>query len=83
MSLFSYGTATMSGKKDGDIEISSIFGFTFPIDEKVLGTMAQTIADDLRLSPSQPGNEVTRRAMSYYMGPENGAEAYTNYVSSG
>lgn len=81
--LFCYGLATLGGRKDGDLEINSILGFTFPIDDKVLGTMAQTIADDLRLSPSQPGNEVTRRAMMYYMGAENGAEAYTNYVSTG
>ena len=83
VSLFSYGTATLGGKKEGDIELNSILGFTFPIDDKVLGTMAQTIADDLRLSPSQPDNDVTRRAMMYYMGAENGAEAYTNYVSTG
>ncbi len=83
VSLFSYGTATLGGSKEGDIEMSSILGFTFPIDEKVLGAMAQTIADDLRLSPSQPANEATRRAMMYYMGAEAGAEAYANYVSTG
>lgn len=83
VSLFSYGTATLGGSKEGDIEMSSILGFTFPIDEKVLGAMAQTIADDLRLSPSQPANEATRRAMIYYMGAEAGAEAYANYVSTG
>lgn len=83
VSLFSYGTATLGGSKEGDIEMSSILGFTFPIDEKVLGAMAQTIADDLRLSPSQPANEATRRAMIHYMGAEAGAEAYANYVSTG
>lgn len=81
--LFSYGTATLGGRKEGDLEMQSILGFTFPIDDKVLGTMAQLIGDDLRLTPSQPGNEATRRAMMYYMGAEQGAEAYSNYVSSG
>jgi len=83
VSLFNYGTATLGGQKSGDLEMQTILGFTFPIDDKVLGTMAQLIADDLRLSPSQPGNEATRRAMIYYMGAENGAQAYSNYVSSG
>ena len=83
VNVFNYGTATLGGAKDGDLEMQSIFGFTFPIDEKVLGTMAQLIGDDLRLSPSQPGNEATRRAMIYYMGAEQGAEAYSNYVSTG
>ena len=81
--LFCYGMATLGGQKEGDLELSSILGFSFPIDDKVLGTMAQLIADDLRLSPSQPGNEATRHAMLYYMGPEQGAEAYSNYVSTG
>ena len=83
VSLFSYGMAKLDGRKDGDIEINSIFGFTFPIDDKVLGAMAQTIADDLRLSPSQPANEATRHAMMYYMGAESGADAYATYVSTG
>ena len=83
VNLFCYGLATLGGKREGDFEMNGILGFTFPIDDKVLGTMAQLIGDDLRLSPSQPGNEATRHAMMYYMGAENGAEAYANYVSSG
>lgn len=81
--LFCYGMATLGGKKEGDLELNSILGFSFPIDDKVLGAMAQLIGDDLRLSPSQPDFEATRRAMAYYMGAEKGAEAYSSYVSSG
>ena len=81
--LFNYGMATLGGKNGEEMTISSILGFTFPIDEKVLGTMSQLIADDLRLSPSQPGNEATRHAMIYYMGAEDGAAAYSDYVSTG
>lgn len=82
VSLFSYGTASLNEQR-GEMELNSILGFTFPIDEKVLGTMAQIIADDLRLSPSQPDNDVTRRAMIHYMGAESGSEAYTEYVTTG
>lgn len=83
VNLFNYGIAKLGGRNGDEMEISSILGFRFHLDEKVLSVMSQLIADDLRLSPSQPGNEATRRAMMYYMGPENGAEAYSTYVSTG
>ncbi len=83
VSLFCFGNATLGGTRADELEMNTIFGFTFPIDEKVLGTMSQLIADDLRLSPSSPDNDVTRRAMMYYMGAEQGAEAYGDYVQSG
>ncbi len=81
--LFSYGTALLGGANPDEVEINSILGFTFPIDEKVLSYMGQVISDDLRLSPSNPDNEIMRHAMMYYMGPEAGAEAYGDYVSTG
>src|SRR5574344_618753 len=81
--LFSYGTATLNTHDDEATELNSILGFTFPIDEKVIATMQQLITDDLRLSPSTPDNDVVRRAMIYYMGAEEGAANYSNYVSTG
>lgn len=89
VSLFCYGTATLQSQNSKGVdnsdplEMNTVFGFSFPIDDKVLSAMAQIIADDLRLSPSQPGNEATRRAMHYYMGAEQGATAYSDYVSTG
>ena len=82
VSLFSYGTASFNEKRN-ETELNSILGFTFPIDDKVLGAMAQIIADDLRLSPSQPDNDITRRAMVHYMGAQAGIEAFTDYATTG
>lgn len=80
---FSYGTVEIDGKNDENTEFKTVFGFSFPIDEKVLNTMQQLISDDLRLSPSNPDNDVVRRAMMYHQGAEAGADNYSTYVSSG
>ena len=81
--LFSYGEAELRGGDEGDLQMHTVFGFSFPIDDKVLATMAQLIGDDLRLSPSKPDNEMVRHAMMYYMGAAAGEEAYSNYVGTG
>ena len=81
--LFSYGTAEVSSKEPEATELKTVLGFTFPIDEKVLGAMTNLLTEDLRLAPSSPDNDVVRRAMMHYLGPDAGATAYTTYVSTG
>ncbi|MCF0211728.1 MAG: hypothetical protein HUK17_02375 [Bacteroidales bacterium] len=83
VNLFCYGISTLDTKHFENTELNSILGFTFPIDEKVLTTMEQLISEDLRLSPSNPDNEVVRHAMMYYMGADAGADNYSTYVTSG
>ncbi|MCQ2299030.1 MAG: hypothetical protein MJZ81_02750 [Bacteroidales bacterium] len=83
VNLFCYGTAEMNTKKSDEISMRSIFGFNFPIDDKVMATMQQLISEDLSLSPSNPDNDIVRRAMDYYMGAEAGEENYSTYVSTG
>lgn len=77
-----YGSAVLDSRLE-ETELNSVMAFSFPIDEKVLTTMAQLIAEDLRLSPSSPDNEMVRRAMIYYQGPDKGAANYSTYVSTG
>ena len=81
--IFSYGLGEVNSKRDDDTEFQTVFGFSFPIDEKVLSTMQQLISDDLRLSPSSPDNDVVRRAMIYCQGDEEGSANYSTYVSTG
>lgn len=81
--MFCYGMAELDTKNQENTEFNSMFGFYFPIDEKVQNTLQQLISDDLRLSPSNADNEVVRHAMMYYMGAEAGADNYSSYVSSG
>lgn len=80
--MFAYGNITIDPNRDEANTINSMFGLTFPIDDKVLSVMAQFIADDLRLSASNPDNELVRHAMVYYMGEEKGSVAYSDYVST-
>ena len=78
-----YGITEVSAKQSEDISLRTIFGFSFPLDDKVITTMQQLISEDLRLSPSSADNDVVRRAMVYYMGEEAGEANYSNYVSTG
>lgn len=81
-SMFIHGTAKVDPKDVNACHLNTVFGFTFPMDAGVLDAMARNIADDLRLSPSNPDNEVLRRTMIYYMGELAGNEAYSSYVAT-
>ncbi len=80
---FAYGNAKLDPKDIEGTAVNTLFGVTFPMQDKVIEYMAQLIADDLRLSPSNPDNDLLHDAMVYYMGDEKGNEAYTDYVSTG
>ena len=53
------------------------------MDQTIVDAMAQQIVDDLRLSPATADNEVLRHALLYYLGAEEGEEAYATYVATG
>ena len=80
---FAYGNMTLDPKHTDNTEINTVFGVSFPMDESVLNALAQLLADDLRLSPTNPDNDLLRQAMTFYLGEEKGNDAYSNYVSSG
>lgn len=80
--MFVHGTAKADPKNVSACELNTVFGFSFPMDEGVLNAMARNIADDLRLSPSNPDNDVLRRTMVYYMGETAGNESYGSYVAT-
>lgn len=81
--IFSYGTVELPQNNTDGFELNTTFGFSFPIEEKVQEAMTQFLTEDLRLAPSSPDNDVLRRTMMYHLGAEEGAEAYTTYVSTG
>ena len=78
-----YGNVTLDPKHPDNTELNTVFGISWPMDSKVVETLAQLIGDDLRLSPTNPDNELLHQAMNYYMGTEAGTEAYSNYITSG
>lgn len=77
---YAKGIAT---SRPADFELSGVFGFSFPIDNNVVAAIAQQLADDLRLSPGSPDNELLRHAMIHYQGIDKGSENYSTYVSTG
>lgn len=81
-SKYAYAKAVATSRP-ADFELSGVFGFTFPIAANVVEAIAQQIADDLRLSPGSPDNELLRHAMISAQGVEKGNENYSTYVSTG
>ncbi len=79
---FCYGMLEINDNHLDQMSLNTIFGFSFPLDNKVLGALQQFIGEDLRLAPSSADKEVVRRAMIHYMGEDEGASEYANYVSS-
>ena len=81
--LFAYGSALVHPSNEASHEFVTLFGVNFPIASNIVETMAQLIADDLRLSPANPDNEILRHALIRYLGDEQGEEQYSTYVSTG
>jgi len=80
--IFAYGDASVSTRGD-KFALNTVFGYSFPIDEKVVASMTQQIIDDLRLSAANTDNDILRRALVFYEGDEKGTELYSDYVTSG
>lgn len=72
-----------AGSRPDDFELKGVFGFSFPIDSKIVEAIAQQLADDLRLSPGSADNELLRHAMIFHQGVERGSDNYSTYVSTG
>lgn len=80
--IFAYGDASVSTHGD-QFSLNTVFGFDFPIDDKVVASMSQQITDDLRLSAANTDNDILRRALVFHLGDEKGTEQYSDYVTSG
>ena len=80
---FAYGNVMLDPSQVEQTEINTVFGITFPMEANVVNMLGQLIGDDLRLSPTNPDNELLRQAFVFYMGEEKGTEGYSNYISSG
>ena len=80
--IFAYGDASVSTRGD-QFALSTVFGFSFPLDDKVVASMSQQITDDLRLSAANTDNDLLRRALVFLEGDEKGTELYSDYVTTG
>ena len=80
--IFAYGEAGVSTRGD-QFTLNTVFGFDFPLDEKVVTAMTQQITDDLRLSAANTDNDILRKALIFHEGDEKGTELYSDYVTTG
>lgn len=80
--IFAYGDATVPIRSE-KFSMNTVFGYSFPIDEKLVTSLTQQIIDDLRLSAANTDNELLRHALIYYEGDEKGTEKYSEYVTTG
>lgn len=80
--IFAYGDASVSTRGDR-FTLNTVFGFNFPLDEKVVTSMTQQITDDLRLSAANTDNDLLRRALIFHEGDERGTSLYSDYVTTG
>ncbi len=80
--IFAYGDA-MVNTSSSNFSLNTVFGYSFPLDDKVVTTMTQQIIDDLRLSAANTDNDLLRRALVFYEGEEKGTEYYSDYVTTG
>lgn len=78
-----YGMAKVDPSVESDNVLRTTMALDFPMDQTIVDAMAQQIVDDLRLSPATADNEVLRHALLYYLGAEEGEEAYATYVATG
>ncbi len=79
---FCYGILEINDKQLDQMTLNTLFGLSFPLDEKVQKALYQFISEDLRLAPSSADKEVVRRAMVHYMGAEDGNAEYAGYVGN-
>ena len=84
-SFYAYGSANIGLRGNGeDDQMTTVFGFTFPIAQELVTTMANALKDDLRLEPATGStNPEMRHALMHALGNEKGSATYVNYSSSG
>lgn len=81
---FAYGTISVGrAAATDDPVMNTLLGLRFPIAPELVDAMARNIEGDLRLSPANADNDLLRHALIYYLSPEQGDVAYTNYVATG
>lgn len=83
-SFYSYGSVTVGISSDNEDQITSVFGFTFPIDQSIVNALYNNLKNELRLMPvGGTTSAEMRHAMMHHLGPEKGGAAYAVYSATG
>lgn len=83
-SFYSYGSATVGISSDNEDQLTTVYGFTFPIDQSIVDALANNFKNELRLMPvGGTTSAEMRHAMMHHLGPEKGGAAYAMYSATG
>ena len=83
-SFYSYGSATVGIRDDKEDQLTSVFGFTFPIDKGIVDALANNFKEELRLMPvGGTTSAEMRHAMMHHLGADKGGAAYALYSATG
>ncbi len=82
--IYAYGSASYGINSDKDDQLTTVFGFNFPIAKELITSMADNIKDDLHLQPAGATTSAEmRHALMYHLGADEGAAAYASYSLDG
>ena len=83
-SFYTYGSATVGIRSDSENQLTTVFGFTFPIATDIVNALADNLKNELRLNPiGMTTNAEMRHALMYHLGADKGGAAYAAYSTSG
>ena len=83
-SFYAYGTSTVGISSNNEDQLTTVFGFTFPIDKAIVNALADNFKNELRLTPyGMNTNAEMRHAMMYHYGADQGAAKYAAYSATG
>ncbi len=82
--FYSYGSATVGIKNDDDDQLTTVFGFTFPLATEVINSLADNFKNELRLNPvGMTTNAEMRHALMHHLGADQGGAVYAAYSATG
>ena len=83
-SFYSYGSATVGISSDNEDHLTTVFGFSFPIDPSIVNSLANNFKNELRLMPvGGTTSAEMRHAMMHHLGADKGAATYAIYSATG
>ncbi len=83
-SFFSYGSASVGIKNNDEDQLTTVFGFTFPLAQEIVNALADNFKEELRLEPiGMTTNAEMRHAMMHHLGADKGGALYAAYSATG
>ena len=82
--FYSYGSASVGISNDNEDQLTTVFGFTFPLATDIVNALADNFKNELRLTPiGITTNAEMRHALMYHLGSDQGGAVYAAYSATG